>query len=194
MLKVASLEDQERRSSCRALLDGGATCILRPAVSEEEYAGGSVVQVETATEKVILRRVNKATVITNTQAQVILPLGQLVQRGFLVKWDPSVGLRRSTRVAMEVAEELISIQEIGDGGGDKMIGNAEWRKESTCPLTLTAVTGGDKSAGLEHGGGIKLKAFRVPMEGEKKEDPRPKSATGGPAPASEVVEGGGASR
>ena len=63
---------------------------------------------------------------------------------------------------------------------------------STCPSTLTAVTGGDKSAGLEHGGGIKLKAFRVPREGEKEEDPRPESATGGPAPASEVVDGGGA--
>lgn len=41
-----------------------------------------------ATEKMILKTVNKATVITKTQAQVILPLGQLVQHGFLVKWDP----------------------------------------------------------------------------------------------------------
>ena len=51
----------------------GGICVGggEPAVSEEEYAGGSAVQVETATEKVILRRVNKATVITNTQAQVI---------------------------------------------------------------------------------------------------------------------------
>ena len=153
-------------------------------MSEEEYAGGSAVQVETATEKVILRRVNKATVITNTQAQVILPLGQLVQRGFLVKWDPSgfemkypcgkvaeVELELGCpTVSMEVAEELISILEIGElGEMDKMIRNGEWRKKRTCPLTLTAVTAGDKSAGLEHGRGIKLKAFRVPREGE---DPR----------------------
>ena len=87
--KVLKVEDQKRRSSCRALLDGGATCILRPAVSEEEYAGGMAVRVETATEKVILNRVNRATVITNTRTQVILPLWQLVQRGFLVTWDPS---------------------------------------------------------------------------------------------------------
>ena len=95
--KVLKQEDHKRISSCRALLDGGATCILRPAVSKEEYAGGSAVWVETATEKVTLRRINKATVITNTPAQLILPLGQLVQRGFLMKWD-LVGLRWSTRV------------------------------------------------------------------------------------------------
>ena len=63
---------------------------------------------------------------------------------------------------------------------------------NNCPSTLTAVTGGDKGAGLENGGGIKLKAFKVPREGEKKEDPRPESATRGPASASEGVEGGGA--
>jgi hypothetical protein len=33
--KVLKFGGQKRRSSCRALLDGGATCILRPAVSEE---------------------------------------------------------------------------------------------------------------------------------------------------------------
>ena len=60
-----------------------------------------------------------------------------------------------------------------------------------CPSTLTAMTGGDKGAGLENGG-IMLKVFRVPREGEKKEDPRPESATRGPASASEVVKGGGA--
>ena len=65
-------------------------------------------------------------------------------------------------------------------------------REKNCPSTLTAVTGGDKGAGLENGGGIKLKAFKVPREGEKKEDPRPESATRGPASASEGVEGGGA--
>ena len=54
------------------------------------------------------------------------------------------------------------------------------------------MTGEEKGAGLEHGGGIKLKAFRVPREREKKEDPRPESARGGPASAPEVVEGGGA--
>ena len=120
-----------------------------------------------------------------------------------MKWDPS-GFKMKypcgkvaevelelgcPTVSMEVAEELISILEIGKlGEMDKMIGNAEWRKESTCPSTLTAVTGGDKSAGLEHGGEIELKAFRVPREGKKKEDPRPESATRCPVPASEVVE------
>ena len=98
-----------------------------------------------------------------------------------MKWDPG-GFEMKYRcgkvaevelelefptVSMEVAEELISILAIGELGEiDKMIGNAEWRKESTCPST-----GGDKSAGLEHGGGIKLKAFRVPREGEKKGRP-----------------------
>ena len=41
-------------------------------------------------------------------------------------------------------------------------------REKNCPSTLTAVTGGDKGAGLENGGGIKLKAFKVPREGEKR--------------------------
>ena len=44
--KVLKMEDQKRKSSCRALLDGGATCILRLAVSEEEYASGWFVRVE----------------------------------------------------------------------------------------------------------------------------------------------------
>jgi len=43
--KVLKVEEQKRKSSCRALLDGGATCILRPAVPEEEYAGGRAVRV-----------------------------------------------------------------------------------------------------------------------------------------------------
>ena len=92
----------------------------------------------------ILKRVNKATVITNTQAQVILPLGQLVQRGFLVKWDASgfemkypcgkvaeVELELGCpTVSMEVAEELISILEIGElGEVEETTGNAEWWKK-----------------------------------------------------------------
>ena len=96
-------------------------------------------------------------------------------------------------VSMEVANELIPILEIGElGEMEDMTVDAEWWKEKNCPSAPTAVTGGDKGAGLEKGGGIKLKALRVPREGEKKEDPRPESATRGPASASEVVEGGGA--
>ena len=44
----------------------------------------------------------------------------------------------------------------------------------------------------KNGGGIKFEALACSKGGGEKEDPRPESATRGPASASEVVKGGGA--
>ena len=62
----------------RALLDGGATHILRPAVSKVELAAGvtTLGQVEST-----------GTLITDFDTQTIVPLGKVVRLGYKVKWE-----------------------------------------------------------------------------------------------------------
>ena len=109
-------------SSERALLDGGATHILRQARSTEEYQMAVPTRVELASGEVTLRQVESTgTLLTDFPTQVIVPLGKLALSGFRVHWegdefrlfDPN-GVKLDVileghcpTVSLEVAEELI---------------------------------------------------------------------------------------
>ena len=109
-------------SSERALLDGGATHILRQARSTEEYQMAVPTRVELAAGEVTLRQVESTgTLLTDFPTQVIVPLGKLALSGFKVHWegdefrlfDPN-GVKLDVvleghcpTVSLEVAEELI---------------------------------------------------------------------------------------
>ena len=106
----------------RALLDGGATHILRQARSTEEYQMAVPTRVELAAGEVTLRQVESTgTLLTDFPTQVIVPLGKLALSGFRVHWegdefrlfDPN-GVKLDVileghcpTVSLEVAEELI---------------------------------------------------------------------------------------
>ena len=68
----------------RALLDGGATHVLRPAHSKTEFEKAIPIKVELAAGVTTLRQVEATgTLLTQT----IAPLGKIVRLGYKVKWE-----------------------------------------------------------------------------------------------------------
>lgn len=72
----------------RALLDGGATHVLRPARSKKEFQQAIPIKVELAAGVTTLRQVETTgTLITDFNTQTIVPLGKVVRLGYRVKWE-----------------------------------------------------------------------------------------------------------
>ena len=73
---------------CRALLDAGATHVLRPARSKAEYDKALPIKVELAAGVTTLRQVETTgTLITDFDTQTIVPLGKIVRLGYRVCWE-----------------------------------------------------------------------------------------------------------
>ena len=84
-VKVSSLKEA---GGGRALLDGGATHILRPAFTEQEYDEALPIKVELAAGETVLRQdPATGTLLTNFETQVIIPLGKVVRMGYKVTWE-----------------------------------------------------------------------------------------------------------
>lgn len=76
------------KGQSRALLDGGATHILRPAVSKEEFEDAVPIKVELAAGVATLRQVQTTgTLVTDFDTQLIVPLGKVVKLGYKVSWE-----------------------------------------------------------------------------------------------------------
>ena len=72
----------------RALLDGGATHVLRPAHSKAEFDRAIPIKVELAAGVTTLRQVETSgTLLTDFDTQTIVPLGKIVRLGYKVKWE-----------------------------------------------------------------------------------------------------------
>ena len=72
----------------RALLDGGATHILRQARSSEEYAAAVPIVVELASGSTTPRQIKSSgTLVDDKQTQTIIPLGKLAALGFRILWE-----------------------------------------------------------------------------------------------------------
>ena len=72
----------------RALLDGGATHVLRPASSPEEYDKAIPIKVELAAGVTTLRQVETTgTLLTDFETQTIVPLGKVIKLGYKAKWE-----------------------------------------------------------------------------------------------------------
>eukprot|EP00913_Durusdinium_trenchii_P001700 g1572.t1 len=72
----------------RALLDGGATHILRPAKSKAEFEKAVPIKVELAAGVATLRQVQTTgTLVTDFDTQLIVPLGKVVKLGYKVTWE-----------------------------------------------------------------------------------------------------------
>ena len=72
----------------RALLDGGATHILRPAKSKVEFEKAVPIKVELAAGVATLRQVQTTgTLVTDFETQLIIPLGKVVRLGYKVTWE-----------------------------------------------------------------------------------------------------------
>ena len=72
----------------RALLDGGATHILRPAKSKVEFDKAVPIQVELAAGVTTLRQIQETgTLVTDFDTQMIVPLGKVVKLGYKVTWE-----------------------------------------------------------------------------------------------------------
>ena len=72
----------------RALLDGGATHILRPAKNKAEFDRAVPIQVELAAGVATLRQVRTTgTLVTDFDTQLIVPLGKVVRLGYKVSWE-----------------------------------------------------------------------------------------------------------
>ena len=72
----------------RALLDGGATHILRPARSKQEFEQALPIKVELAAGVATLRQVQTTgTLVTDFDTQLIIPLGKVVKLGYKVTWE-----------------------------------------------------------------------------------------------------------
>ena len=72
----------------RALLDGGATHVLRPARSKKEFDAAIPIKVELAAGVTTLRQVAATgTLITDFDTQTIVPVGKVVRLGYKVKWE-----------------------------------------------------------------------------------------------------------
>ena len=91
----------------RALLDGGATHILRPAKSKAEFEQAVPIQVELAAGVATLRQVQSTgTLVTDFDTQLIVPLGKVVKLGYKVMWEgESFELVDPTGVKVEVVLE-----------------------------------------------------------------------------------------
>ena len=76
------------KGATRALLDGGATHVLRPARSKSEYDRAIPIKVELAAGVTTLRQVaHSGTLITDFDTQIIVPLGKVVRLGYRVRWE-----------------------------------------------------------------------------------------------------------
>ena len=75
----------------RALLDGGATHILRPARSRTEFDEAVPIKVELAAGVATLRQIRSTgTLVTDFDTQLIIPLGKMVKvvkLGYKVTWE-----------------------------------------------------------------------------------------------------------
>ena len=72
----------------RALLDGGATHILRPAKNKTEFEQAVPIKVELAAGVTTLRQVQTTgTLVTDFDTQLIIPLGKVVKLGYKVTWE-----------------------------------------------------------------------------------------------------------
>ena len=72
----------------RALLDGGATHVLRPARSKKEFEEAIPIKVELAAGVTTLRQVESTgTLITDFETQTIVLLGKVVRMGYKVRWE-----------------------------------------------------------------------------------------------------------
>ena len=86
-LKVVRLRSVEVGSNQMALLDGGATHILRMARDDQEYECAVPVRVELASGVTMLRQIKETgTLLTREPTQMIIPLGRLISLGYRVDW------------------------------------------------------------------------------------------------------------
>ena len=89
-LKLGSMDCLEGECGAferRALLDGGATHVLRPPHSEVEFLEARDVNVELAAGEATLKQVAaNGTLLMQDCPQIIVPLGRLMSLGFRVEW------------------------------------------------------------------------------------------------------------
>ena len=80
-----------KEGAMRALLDGGATHVLRPARNKAEFEKAMPIKVELAAGVTTLRQVEATgTLLTDFETQTIVPLGKIVRLGYKVKWEGDV--------------------------------------------------------------------------------------------------------
>ena len=120
--KAVKVSSMREGSGERALLDGGATHVLRSACSMEEFQDAVPIQVELAAGEVTLRQdPATGTLLTDYPVQTIIPLGRIARLGYKILWQHEEFELRDPRgveipvelelgcptVAQEVATELI---------------------------------------------------------------------------------------
>ena len=87
-VKTVRLNALKEMGVGRALLDGGATHVLRSAKSKEEFESAIPTKVELAAGEVTLRQVEgTGTLVTDFDTQTIIPLGKLALMGYQVMWN-----------------------------------------------------------------------------------------------------------
>eukprot|EP00435_Cladocopium_sp_Y103_P000685 s2805_g1.t1 len=89
LVEAIRLESMGVNRGGRALLDGGATHILRPPANELELSESVPIKVELAAGEAVLHQVKDTGTLLaeNVETQVIIPLGKLAAIGYKVKWD-----------------------------------------------------------------------------------------------------------
>ena len=123
---------KEGKGHLRALLDGGATHILRPAKTKAEFEKAVPIKVELAAGVATLRQVQTTgTLVTDFDTQLIVPLGKVVKLGYRVTWEgeqfemvdptdakidveleagcPTVDLKTAQRLIEELEEEEMEL-------------------------------------------------------------------------------------
>ena len=92
---------------CGALLESGATRILRAPTSQEEWQSGKETVVQTATGECILRQTESGVLLTNDgDVAPIIPLGELVAQGGVIDWPMSVAPPESGDTDSESCRKL----------------------------------------------------------------------------------------
>ena len=87
-LKAMTMVASVQTDCGRALLDGGATHILRQARNVEEYQKAVPIVVELASGTATLRQVlETGTLLDDKPTQTIIPLGKIAALGFRILWE-----------------------------------------------------------------------------------------------------------
>lgn len=119
-MKATRLCSLEGCSSGRALLDGGATHVLRQARSDEEFASAAPIRVELAAGEITLRQLPNGTLLTDFPAQTIIPLWRLAMMGYQVVWGKDGFILRdkmgqNVEVELETNCPILSPRRLGNG-------------------------------------------------------------------------------
>ena len=105
--KAVKVSSMREGSGERALLDGGATHVLRSARSMEEFQDAVPIQVELAAGEVTLRQDPATGTLLTEGYLTIIPLGRIARLGYKILWQhEEFELRESRGVEIPVEPEL----------------------------------------------------------------------------------------